>query len=66
MACITSLLECDMTEMPKEHLEQAKDLFAWIIQEHMNSLGEPLPHQQADTIQTHPQALKRFPCILMY
>lgn len=24
-----------MTEMPKEHLEQAKDLFAWIIQEHM-------------------------------
>ena len=35
MACITSLLECDMTEMPKEHLEQVKDLFAWIIQEHM-------------------------------
>ena len=35
MACITSLLECDMTEMPKEHLEQAKDLFAWIIKEHM-------------------------------
>ena len=35
MACITSLLECDMTEMPKEHLEQAKELFAWIIQEHM-------------------------------
>jgi len=24
-----------MTEMPKEHLEQAKDFFAWIIQEHM-------------------------------
>ena len=24
-----------MTEMPKEHLEQAKDFFAYIIQEHM-------------------------------
>ncbi len=35
MACITLLLECDMTQMPKEHLEQAKDFFAWIIQEHM-------------------------------
>ena len=32
MACITLLLECDMTQMPKEHLEQAKRLFAWIIQ----------------------------------
>ena len=35
MASITLLSRCDMTEMPKEHLEQAKDLFAWIIQEHM-------------------------------
>ena len=35
MVSITLLLECDMTQMPKEHLEQAKDLFAWIIQEHM-------------------------------
>jgi len=24
-----------MNEMPKEHLEQAKEFFAWIIQEHM-------------------------------
>ena len=24
-----------MSEMPKEHLEQAKEFFAWIIQEHM-------------------------------
>ena len=35
MVFTVSLLRCDMTEMPKEHLEQAKDLFAWIIQEHM-------------------------------
>ena len=35
MVSITLLLECDMTQMPKEHLEQAKDFFAWIIQEHM-------------------------------
>ena len=35
MVSITLLLECDMTQMPKEHLEQAKRLFAWIIQEHM-------------------------------
>lgn len=24
-----------MSEMPKEHLDQAKEFFAWIIQEHM-------------------------------
>ena len=24
-----------MSEMPKEHLEQAKEFFAWIIQEHL-------------------------------
>ena len=35
MVSITLLLECDITQMPKEHLEQAKDFFAWIIQEHM-------------------------------
>lgn len=35
MVSITLLLECDMTQMPKEHLEQAKEFFAWIIQEHM-------------------------------
>ena len=26
-----------MTEMRKEHLEQAKEYFAWIIQEHMKN-----------------------------
>ena len=37
MVFIMSHSECDMTEMPKEHLEQAKEYFAWIIQEHMKN-----------------------------
>ena len=34
MVSITLLLECDMTQMPKEHLEQAKDFLLGLSRTH--------------------------------
>ena len=43
MACITLLLECDMTQMPKEHLEQAKDF----------CLDYPRTHERQPNLNNH-------------